>query len=43
MGKGSVPRPFDVPKDQFRNNWDAIFGKKNKPEDKEKPADKQHK
>lgn len=30
MGKGSNPRPFEIPKDQFRNNWDAIFGKKDK-------------
>jgi len=35
MGKGSVPRPFDVPKDKFNDNWDQIFGKK----DKTKPSD----
>jgi hypothetical protein len=28
MGKGSKPRPIEVPKDQFRDNWDKIFGKK---------------
>ncbi len=28
MGKGSTPRPFEIPRDQFRNNWDQIFGKK---------------
>jgi hypothetical protein len=38
MGKGSNPRPFEVPKDQFRDNWDKIFGKKD-PKDKPKPAD----
>ena len=39
MGKGSVPRPFEVPKDQFRDNWDQIFGKKDKPKENEKPQD----
>ena len=34
MGKGSVPRPFDVPLDQYRDNFDRIFGKK----DKQEPA-----
>lgn len=43
MGKGSTPRPFEVPKDQFRDNWDAIFGKKDKPAENEKPQDKQAK
>jgi hypothetical protein len=36
MGKGSAPRPFEIPKDQFRDNWDAIFGKKDKKDDKPK-------
>lgn len=27
-GKGSGVRPREVPKEQFDNNWDAIFGKK---------------
>ncbi len=35
MGKGSNPRPFEIPRDQFRDNWDAIFGKK-----KQDPAPK---
>lgn len=26
-GKGSAPRPIPDPK-KFRDNWDAIFGKK---------------
>ncbi len=44
MGKGSAPRPFEVPKDQFRDNWDAIFGKKDKKdESKEIPAKKETK
>lgn len=34
MGKGSNPRPFDIPKDQFRDNWEATFGRKPKPEPK---------
>lgn len=29
-GKGSKPRPLSVPKKQFDNNWDRIFGKKAK-------------
>lgn len=40
MGKGSNPRPFDVPKDQFRDNWDKIFGKKDPKEDKASQPDK---
>ena len=39
MGKGSTPRPFDIPKDQFRDNWDAIFGKKRQ-DPPAKPSDK---
>lgn len=27
MGKGSAPRPIPNP-EKFRDNWDAIFGKK---------------
>jgi len=30
MGKGSVPRPYSVDQKTFGNNYDAIFGKKNK-------------
>lgn len=29
-GKGSSPRPYSVSKDEFDNNFDRIFGKKNK-------------
>ena len=28
MGKGSNPRPIEIPRDQFRDNFDRIFGKK---------------
>jgi|GEM_PF-2088047 len=27
-GKGDKQRPLSVPKEQFENNWDAIFGNK---------------
>jgi hypothetical protein len=27
-GKGSSPRPFSVPMDIYKNNWDSIFTKK---------------
>lgn len=36
MGKGSNPRPFDVPKKQFDDNWEQTFGKKKKQEPSEK-------
>jgi hypothetical protein len=39
MGKGSNPRPIEIPKDQFRSNWDQIFGKK-KPDEPPKPPAK---
>lgn len=29
-GKGSSPRPFNVDKQTFDTNWDAIFGKRKK-------------
>lgn len=29
-GKGSKPRPYSVSEDQFAQNWDTIFGKKDK-------------
>lgn len=31
-GKGSSPRPFSVPKEDFDNRWEVIFGKKKKTE-----------
>lgn len=27
-GKGSAPRPMEVSRDQYSNNWDAIFNNK---------------
>ena len=41
-GKGSAPRPFSVDQEKFASNWDAIFGKKKKPEEP-KPEDKEKK
>lgn len=39
MSKGSNPRPVEIPRDQFRDNWDQIFGKKPaKPPEKQPPA-----
>lgn len=40
MGKGSNPRPFEIPRDEFRDNWDKIFGKKGPKEDKPSNPDK---
>ena len=44
MSKGSAPRPFDVDRQAFENNWDAIFGKnknvQNKPNDSQERAEK---
>lgn len=33
-GKGSKPRPYSVTQDEFSNNWDIIFGNKDKKQDK---------
>jgi hypothetical protein len=30
-GKGSSPRPYSIPKEQYDKNWEAIFGKKKNP------------
>lgn len=35
-GKGSRPRPFSVPRKVYENNWERIFGKKNKKENSKK-------
>lgn len=38
-GKGSKARPIDVPVDQFKKNWDQIFGKnKEEKKDKDEPS-----
>jgi hypothetical protein len=40
MSKGSTARPFSVPKDEYNNRFDAIFGKKKTPQEPEKPGEK---
>lgn len=35
MSKGSRSRPVEIPREQFNNNWDRIFGKKGE----KKPVD----
>lgn len=30
-GKGSKPRPLSIPRKQFDDNWERIFGKSKKP------------
>lgn len=42
MGKGSNPRPFDIPRDEFAANFDRIFGRKeprktHEPQDNKEP------
>jgi len=41
-GKGSRARPLSVPKETYDKNFEAIFGKKKKPES-EKIVDKKKK
>lgn len=39
MSKGSARRPIQIPRSEFEENWDAIFGKKDKkPEGPKKQA-----
>jgi len=33
-GKGSKPRPLSVPRKQFDENWERIFGKKKQQKNK---------
>ena len=40
MGKGSNPRPFDIPREEFRNNWDKIFGRKESKTNQDDKEDK---
>jgi hypothetical protein len=39
MSKGSAPRPFEVDRKKYEDNWDAIFGKKPEPKPEEKKDD----
>jgi hypothetical protein len=41
-GKGSKQRPRSVPREQFEQNWDEIFGKKKEPDTKEKSENKKN-
>ncbi len=34
LGKGSDPRPMDISKEKFEENFERIFGKKNKTDNK---------
>ena len=36
MSKGSSPRKFSVSNQEYSNRWDAIFGRDNEKENKEK-------
>ena len=36
MSKGSTGRPFSVSNQEYANRWDAIFGRDNEKENKEK-------
>ena len=36
MSKGSTSRPFSVSNEEYANRWDAIFGRDNEKENKEK-------
>jgi len=36
MSKGSTPRKFSVTNEEYANRWNAIFGKDNEKENKEK-------
>ena len=36
MSKGSTSRPFSVSNQEYSNRWDAIFGRDNEKENKEK-------
>jgi len=44
MSKGSASRPFDVDRQTYSNNWDAIFGKtkdvQNRPDDSQECDEK---
>ena len=41
MSKGSKPRPYSVSQQQFGNNYDAIFGKKDRREVEDAEAEEE--
>lgn len=42
MSKGSRPRPYSVSQETFANNYDAIFGKKDKNDSRVEEMKKVH-
>ena len=40
-GKGDKPRPYSVDRKTFENNWDAIFGDKQKNKEESEPSEKE--
>ena len=38
-GKGSRPRPIEIPREKFNSNWDVIFKKKVKDESSSRNTD----
>lgn len=39
MSKGSKPRPIEIPREKYENNWDNIFKKKVKDESSSRNTD----
>jgi hypothetical protein len=39
MGKGSNPRPFEIPQEKFLSNWEQTFGRKSKSESESKTTE----
>ena len=42
MGKGSAPRPIEIDRKKFEDNWDKVFGKKDKKDKDKKPEKSTH-
>lgn len=42
-GKGSNPRPFDIPWDKYATNFDLIFGRDNEKKNKAQDLVNEHK
>lgn len=40
-GKGDVPRPMDIDRKKFEENFERIFGKQQEPRPTEQPKDAQ--
>jgi hypothetical protein len=37
MSKGSTARPYSVPREEFENKWEAIFGRREQQEPEPQP------